>query len=261
MTAWPAPATAAAWLGAHAPALYAAMSLLLAASTVLGWRWVLRVSPSWHVQLSAGCALIVLAAAAFAGLAHALRDGPALSELDLAMTDALARAVPPGVGLAAAVLTRVGDPAPLVVIGVAVGAALLARRRAGLALGWAVALAGNGLLLNPALKALFARARPPHAAEGVSAAGFSFPSGHSSGSVVAFGMLAYLGVRLLPPRWHLPVLLSAVLLAFSVGVSRIVLRVHYASDVAAGFASGAAWLAICLMGVEIGRRRRRLQAE
>jgi undecaprenyl-diphosphatase len=119
-------------------------------------------------------------------------------------------------------------------------------------LGWTMALGGNGVL-NPALKQLFARLRPLHAAEGASAPGFSFPSGHSSGTVVAFGMLAYLGLRLLPKQWHLPVLLAAVLLAFSVGVSRIVLRLHYASDVAAGFASGTAWLAICVTGIEFGR--------
>ena len=90
-----------------------------------------------------------------------------------------------------------------------------------------------------------------HSAEGASAYGFSFPNGHSSGTVVAFGMLAYLGLRLLPPRWHLP-----VLLAFSVGASRIILRVHYASDVAAGFASGTAWLAACATRSEFGRRLR-----
>jgi len=138
------------------------------------------------------------------------------------------------------------------VLGAAVGAALLLRRHVDLMLGWAVALGGNGVL-NPALKQLFARMRPLHAAEGASAPGFSFPSGHSSGTVVAFGMLAYLGLRLLPPRWRLPVLLGAVLLAFSVGVSRIILRVHYASDVAAGFASGMAWLAVCVTGIEFGR--------
>ena len=138
------------------------------------------------------------------------------------------------------------------VLGAAVGAALLLRRRVGLLLGWALAMAGNGVL-NPALKQQFARMRPLHVADGISASGFSFPSGHSSGTVVAFGMLAYLGLRLLPPRWHLPVLLVAVLLAFNVGVSRIILGVHYASDVAAGFASGTAWLAICVTGIELGR--------
>ena len=249
----------AAWLGAHALALYAAVSVLLLAVTLFGWCLLqltaLPASLAHRMRWTTGCALVGLGSAAFAWLAEELLDGRTLSALDLAFTDALALAVPHGIVQAAALLTRLGDPATLGVLGVVVGTALLLRRRVGLMLGWAVALGGNGVL-NPALKQLFARMRPLHAAEGASAWGFSFPSGHSSGAVVAFGMLAYLGLRLLPPRWHLPVLLAAVLLAFSVGVSRIVLRVHYASDVAAGFASGTAWLAICITGIEFGRWRR-----
>jgi len=252
---------AAAWLGTHALWLYAALSMLLVTVTLLGWRvlqhrprrpQVPGAFPSHRMRLATGCALVALSSAVFAWLAEELLDGRALSLLDIAFTNALAQALPDGVVQAAALLTRLGDPATLGVLGVAVGAALLLRRQVGLMLGWAVALGGNGLL-NPALKQLFARMRPLQAAEGASAAGFSFPSGHSSGTVVAFGMLAYLGLRLLPPRWHLPVLLVAVLLAFSVGVSRIILRVHFASDVAAGFASGTAWLAFCVTGIEFGR--------
>ena len=253
---------AAAWLGAHAPGQYAAVSVLLVAVTLLGeylLQHTARPRPqappavlSHRMRLAMGCALVALNSAAFAWLAKELIDGPTLSAIDVAFTDALASVVPAGIVQAAALLTRLGDPATLGVLGVAVGMALLLRRHLGLTLGWAVALGGNAVL-NPALKQLFARMRPLHAAAGASAQGFSFPSGHSSGTVVAFGMLAYLGLRLLPPRWHLPVLLVAVLLAFSVGVSRIILRVHYASDVAAGFASGTAWLALCVTGIEFGR--------
>ena len=90
--------------------------------------------------------------------------------------------------------------------------------------------------------------------------GFSFPSGHSSGSVVAYGMLAYLALRLLPIRWHLPGLLATVALAFTVGASRLFLGVHFASDVIAGFASGAAWLAMCITLIERMRWRYRQSA-
>jgi undecaprenyl-diphosphatase len=252
---------AAAWLGTHALWLYFALSTLLLTVTLLGWRLLQHTPlrhqvpgavPSYRMRLTTGSALFALGSVAFAWLAEELIDGRALSALDLTFIDALARVVPAGVVQAAALLTRLGDPATLSVLGVAVGAALLMRRHVGLMLEWAVALGGNGVL-NPALKQFFARMRPLYAAEGAMAPGFSFPSGHSSGTVVAFGMMAYLGLRLLPTRWHLPVLLAAVLLAFSVGVSRIILRVHYASDVAAGFASGTAWLAFCVTGIEFVR--------
>ena len=87
----------------------------------------------------------------------------------------------------------------------------------------------------------------------VLAQGFSFPSGHSSGAVVAYGMLAYIALRFVPPRWHLALVLAAVSLVFMIGASRIFLRVHFASDVIAGFASGTAWLAVCIASVELTR--------
>ena len=68
---------------------------------------------------------------------------------------------------------------------------------------------------------------------------------------------AALALRVLPPRWHVPVLMLAAALAFSVGGSRVFLQLHYVSDVLAGFAWGAAWLALCVLSVELSRRWRR----
>jgi membrane-associated phospholipid phosphatase len=45
-------------------------------------------------------------------------------------------------------------------------------------------------------------------------------------------------------------------LAFTIGSSRVFLQVHFASDVLAGFAWGAAWLAVCVLSVELSRRWR-----
>lgn len=102
-----------------------------------------------------------------------------------------------------------------------------------------LAIAGNDIL-NQSLKQLIGRIRPLNPEGALLVQGLSFPSGHSSGAVVAYGMLAYLALRLLPKAWHLPVLVAALALAFTVGISRVVLRVHFASDVAAGFASVSA---------------------
>ncbi|RZJ16359.1 MAG: phosphatase PAP2 family protein, partial [Haliea sp.] len=77
--------------------------------------------------------------------------------------------------------------------------------------------------------------------------------------LVVYGMLAYLLVRLQPPHWPAGVRLAAVLaataLAFVIGSSRVFLQVHYASDVVAGFASGLAWLAVCIGALELARYR------
>ena len=112
--------------------------------------------------------------------------------------------------------------------------------------------------LNLTLKEVFARVRPLHEHGLVFEPGFSFPSGHSSGSVVAYGMLAYLLVRALPPVWHLPVVLAATAAAFAIGCSRVFRQVHFASDVIAGVASGLAWLVVCITSVELTRHYRRI---
>lgn len=91
-----------------------------------------------------GCALVGLSSAAVAWLAEELLDGRALSALDLAFTDALARAVPSGFVRVAALLTRLDGPTTLGVLGVATGTALPLRRHVGLMLAWATALGATG---------------------------------------------------------------------------------------------------------------------
>ena len=210
-----------------------------------------RLPPGLFMALpiAGGFALIVAGASVFAELAEELGTGDEMARADQALTDALRRSVPAAAIHVFAVLTRLGDTATLVVLCVLVATVLLVRGRPWLALGWVCAVGGNGLL-NQTLKHVFARARPVHDDGLVLADGFSFPSGHSSGAVVTYTMLAYLALRLLSPRWHLPAVLGAVALAVTVGASRIFLRVHFASDVVAGFASGAAWLAVCIAAIE-----------
>src|SRR3546814_2012769 len=83
--------------------------------------------------------------------------------------------------------------------------------------------------------------------------GWSFPSGHSAGAVVVYGMLSYVLIRITPRAWHLPLALLMTMIAFSTGASRLFLQYHYASDVLAGFASGTAWLLICISAMEYVR--------
>lgn len=147
-----------------------------------------------------------------------------------------------------AALTHLGDTATLATLAVVVALALWFARQRTLAVGWALALAGQGLL-TLLLKAVFSRVRPLHAGEPL-ASGWSFPSGHTLGATVAWGMLAYVALRLLPPRWHLPAVIAAAALTWLVGVSRVVVGVHHPSDVLAGFALGGAWLVAAVVVLE-----------
>jgi len=75
------------------------------------------------------------------------------------------------------------------------------------------------------------------------ALGYSFPSGHSMMSFSFYGLLIYLCYKYIENRilkWFL--ITGLFLLILSIGFSRIYLRVHYASDVLAGFSVGIAWL-------------------
>ena len=254
---------AAQWAGQYALPLF---SLVLASLLVLAWGswWALRryvvpraqnAFPQWGLlalYLASGFLAIVAGAWAFGELADELRTRAVLGRADQALTDALQLSVPLSALQLFAAVTRLADTASITGMGIVGAIGLVALRRRWLAVGWSAALAGNGLL-NHTLKQVFARARPLHDGGLVVADGYSFPSGHSSGSVVAFGMLAYVGTRLLPPGWHLPVVLLAVALAFTVGASRVFLRVHFASDVIAGFASGTAWLAVCIASIEFAK--------
>ncbi|MDD5029800.1 MAG: phosphatase PAP2 family protein [Rhodoferax sp.] len=202
-----------------------------------------------------GGAVILASGIVFALLASALTAGSPLIRFDQAISDMLRASLSPLTQQVFAALTHLAGTATLTVLCLIGTLALLARHEPGLALAWVLAIAGNGWL-NQGLKQMVGRVRPLDPEGSVLAQGLSFPSGHSSGAVVAYGMLAYLALRLLPKAWHLPTLFMALALAFTVGISRVVLRVHFASDVAAGFASGAAWLALCITCVTLVRWRR-----
>ena len=260
-------------LARHAlPAFALVMLLMLAGITAL-WHLLRRFgvrapdsarSPLAYMlaYIAMGFAFIVGAAAVFAEIARHLGDGRRLGQIDLLFSNTLH----PNIGSPAlqvfAGLTHLGDPLTLTGLAVAIALWLAWLKRFPLVAGWVLAVGGNALL-NPLLKGIFQRARPIHGSGLTIAEGYSFPSGHSSGSVVAYGMLAYVLCRTLPEHWsgwRLPVVLLAAATAFIVCSSRVILQVHFVSDVLAGMASGSIWLALCIGAVELVRYRQQFTA-
>lgn len=222
------------------------------------WLWTFlnrRLSPEGYLGLhvTIGLALIGLALALFAGMADDLGDEEALVAFDQALVRSLDEHATPDARVAFLAITRFGDPPVLTALGFAVGIPLLIRRRWLKLITWGIAL-GGGAILNWALKAFFARTRPELPNPFVVASGWSFPSGHAMVSLIAYGMLGYLLVRTLDPRWHRLIVMLTVLLVLLIGASRMYLGVHYFSDVLAGYAVGVAWLFTCITGMEVARR-------
>jgi membrane-associated phospholipid phosphatase len=250
--------------GEHALMVFA-VSLILAMAMVLStWQLVQRYglprenggfSPKvlLVVNLTVSFAVIVGAAALFAAIADEIGAGETLGRLDQAFADGVASAVPIGVIRAFALVTHLGDAWVLAVWCVLGAAVLTVRRRYALAIGFTLAIAGNGLL-NSIIKLVFERARPVHDQSIATATGWSFPSGHSSGALVTYGIIAYVLVRVVPDGWRLPVIVAATLIAVTTASSRVFLRVHFASDVLAGFALGTFWLVACILSIELARR-------
>ena len=266
----PSPADAAALalaqaVGGHALEAFAALLALLLAGASLLFASLRRgaprradVHPSAQRTLRVGlaAALVLGAAFGFVTIASELESGDRLARIDQAFSDAVGQSTPAWALRVFAAVTHLGDPLTLWVVAIVGVLALVTRGERLLACGLAAAIGGNALL-NPALKRVFERVRPLHEGGLPLADGWSFPSGHSSGALVAYGMLAYVLMRTLPQKWRLGAVLFAVAATFSVGASRVFLQVHFAGDVLAGFASGTAWLVICILGVVWVRRRPR----
>jgi membrane-associated phospholipid phosphatase/phosphoglycolate phosphatase-like HAD superfamily hydrolase len=89
------------------------------------------------------------------------------------------------------------------------------------------------LILNPLLKLAFARPRPTDALVDVSSA--AFPSGHTT---TATTIATALAVIAWPTRWRWAMIAVAALFSLAMGVSRVYLGVHWASDVLGGWALG-----------------------
>ncbi len=200
------------------------------------------------------------ATALFFELADEIGVGESLADFDIALSAALREHLSRETLHVFSLVTTLGDPEFLIILGAIVAAILLSLRRWTLAAVWIVATVSGGLM-NRLLKAIFERTRPVHDHGLLAETGWSFPSGHAAGSMLVYGLLGYVIMRHSPDVWRIPIAFVAAALIVFVGLSRVLLQVHYLSDVLAGFASAAAWLALCVAGLETVRWKGRAEAD
>lgn len=158
-------------------------------------------------------------------------------------------------------VTALGGNAILGFVTLGVAGYLLMVRKRGTALLLILAAIG-GMVLSHLLKLGFDRPRPdlvPHITEVYTQ---SFPSGHAMLSAVVYLTIgAVLSRTRSEAGIKVYVLVMAVLVTVSVGISRIYLGVHWPSDVLAGWAIGAGWAFVWWMAMLWMQARGGIEAE
>ena len=197
--------------------------------------------PPRRLQWRFICAIVILTAV---WLAMLLWGG---GSLDRSIYEALYAGHRPLLLELARIFTALGEPT--VLIGASAICALwlwhIGRARLGLVL---LLIAMIGRALSEAQKYWIARARPDLEPHLVIVKTSSFPSGHATSSMIFYLALAL--ALTAHTRWHRLAAAGALLLSFLVGISRVMLGVHWPSDVVGGWAFGMLWVLLTLRPAE-----------
>lgn len=169
-----------------------------------------------------------------------------IRQLDTLVIGAVTAARPAWLSVIMIVITNLGDPPVVFAVGVLLTAVLFYYRRRRYA--WfAFAAVCLMSLANHVIKGWVRRPRPfiqdPQITPLTPAGGWSFPSGHASGSMLLYGTVILITLTLVtrPRARHLLVSLSGALIGL-IGLSRIYVQVHFPTDVLAGWSSALAGL-------------------
>jgi membrane-associated phospholipid phosphatase len=199
---------------------------------------------------------VTAAVAIFVILAENIAAGRALATFDVAFARALREATTPGWERTFIFVSWLGSGPVLTVATALAAVGLWKTNRSLLAAWWIGAQAGGGILIL-ILKGTFERSRPEFANPLHLPSSWSFPSGHVMATFIFCALASYVllrGAR----SW----LAASIILVVSVSwclvmsFSRLYLGVHFVGDVLAGLVAGAAWIAVCVSGLELHQQRR-----
>ena len=175
-------------------------------------------------------------------LAAAFVRGGEVTGLDGDVSRYVAENVGGGVEWVARALGWIGGPVGTAVVAGAAAVILVRASRRPDALFVVVSVIGITIVVA-VLKAIYERARPDVGSPVPLPHSYSFPSGHAATAVVLYGALGLLLAErsrstLRAVAW----LGAAAVIALAIGASRVLLNVHFVTDVAAGFAVGLAFV-------------------
>jgi len=207
-------------------------------------------------RLGAGLIGTLFAAVGFALLLLLVRAGwPPLRSLDTGAAQAFRRidASHPDLVRAAEIISRVFDPNVFRVALTVVALVYLVRGERRHAV-WLLVTVFGGAGLGFILKLIVGRARPVLPDPVSAAPGLSFPSGHALGASISCCLLLLLGLRFLSRRGRIVAVMAAVAVVVVVALARVVLGVHFVSDVVAGVMLGICWVAVTTWAYVAWRR-------
>lgn len=184
--------------------------------------------------------LAVVLLAMFAGLgllAHHAQAGTAFDHRVLAVMVAHRSAT---LTACAVVVTNVGSPVGVAVLAVALAALAWRLLRSPWPALLIVATPGAAAAISTATKVIAGAHRPPAALQLVTETDFSFPSGHVTATVALLGTLTAVVGQHAGWAARFALIASTALAAAAVGLTRLYLGVHWATDVLGGLLLGAA---------------------
>lgn len=199
--------------------------------------------------------VFVLLLFTFGGLTWGVLASDPLAALDARLAALLAAHREPAPTRVFLWLTFLGRGEIATAIALAAAAIFLLWRRHHLVVPLLVALAGAGATVR-AVKGLVLRARPGAELAHYVEASFAFPSGHGATAAALYGFLAYALARDAATRTRRAgVILAALAVILTVGLSRMYLGVHFLSDVLGGYLVGLLWLVAGVSLAEFLRAR------
>jgi membrane-associated phospholipid phosphatase len=192
-----------------------------------------------------GLAVVALAAVALGKLVDDVPHGHGLAVLDHPVATFVAAHRTPGLTVVMDAVSTVGGPVGMVVLALAAGLLLGVAWRSWTPVVVMAVTAAGVIGLTLVFKAALGRARPPLAQAVAAADGFGFPSGHAAAAAAVCGAAAWLcSARMRSWRARTSVWAAALVLAALVGISRVYLGVHWATDVIGGWVFGILWMAV-----------------
>lgn len=194
--------------------------------------------------LTAAAVVVVVGALVLAFAWLAVRHSDALRHLDSGANEWGRRVATPTSDRVLYWVTDLADIVDTVIIGVTVAIVDMVRRPNRWAAPFLLVAALGVSAVSNIIKHIADRARPTVVAE-AAALGPSFPSGHSATAAAFYAAVALVLARHAGWRWRRVLGAAAVGIALAVAATRVMLGVHWVSDVVAGLAVGWAWFAAC----------------